>query len=77
MTETLGYQKYGVGAGDYRALVGAQLGHEFADSPASPAHFLCHLDIRTRPLAGSAATLAHSVGRDFTGKPMCVRCCGD
>jgi hypothetical protein len=32
ITETLGYQKYGVGAGADGALVGAQLGHEYADS---------------------------------------------
>ncbi|RYE43537.1 MAG: epoxide hydrolase [Hyphomicrobiales bacterium] len=32
MTESLGYEKYGVGAGDYGALVGAQLGHKYADS---------------------------------------------
>jgi hypothetical protein len=32
MTETLGYEKYGVGACDYGALVGAQLGHRYADS---------------------------------------------
>jgi hypothetical protein len=32
MTEVLGYDKYGVGAADYGALVGARLGHKYADS---------------------------------------------
>ncbi|PSM42980.1 epoxide hydrolase [Streptomyces dioscori] len=32
MTDILGYEKYGVGAGDYGALVGARLGHKYADS---------------------------------------------
>jgi pimeloyl-ACP methyl ester carboxylesterase len=32
MTGVLGYQKYGVGAADYGALVGARLGHKYADS---------------------------------------------
>ncbi|MEW2289562.1 epoxide hydrolase family protein [Streptomyces sp. NPDC047841] len=32
MTEVLGYDRYGVGAADYGALVGARLGHKYADS---------------------------------------------
>jgi pimeloyl-ACP methyl ester carboxylesterase len=32
MTDVLGHEKYAVGAGDYGALVGAQLGHRYADS---------------------------------------------
>lgn len=32
MTDVLGYEKYGVGASDYGALVGARLGHAYADS---------------------------------------------
>ena len=32
MTEVLGYDKYGVGAADYGALVGGRLGHKYADS---------------------------------------------
>ncbi|WP_327292786.1 epoxide hydrolase family protein [Streptomyces sp. NBC_01198] len=32
MTRVLGYEKYGVGAADYGALVGARLGHKYADS---------------------------------------------
>ena len=32
MTEVLGYKRYGVGAADYGALVGARLGHKYADA---------------------------------------------
>ncbi|WP_037858941.1 epoxide hydrolase family protein [Streptomyces sp. NRRL S-340] len=32
MTEVLGYEKYGIGAADYGALVGARMGHKYADS---------------------------------------------
>ncbi|MEU2380134.1 epoxide hydrolase family protein [Streptomyces misionensis] len=32
MTDTLGYERFAVGAADYGALVGAQLGHKYADS---------------------------------------------
>ncbi|GAB3957005.1 hypothetical protein GCM10027614_71140 [Micromonospora vulcania] len=32
MTDVLGYQKYGVGAADYGALVAARLGHKYVDS---------------------------------------------
>ena len=32
MTEVLGYGRYGVGAADYGALIGARLGHKYADS---------------------------------------------
>ncbi|MFI9271231.1 epoxide hydrolase family protein [Kitasatospora sp. NPDC052896] len=32
MTDVLGHHRYGVGAADYGALVGARLGHKYADS---------------------------------------------
>ena len=32
MTDVLGHERFGVGAGDYGALVGAQLGHKYARS---------------------------------------------
>ncbi|MFR9794774.1 epoxide hydrolase family protein [Streptomyces sp. MS06] len=32
MTRVLGHERFAVGAGDYGALVGAQLGHKYADS---------------------------------------------
>ncbi|MFK0246873.1 epoxide hydrolase family protein [Amycolatopsis azurea] len=32
MTDVLGHERFGVGAADYGALVGAQLGHKYADS---------------------------------------------
>ncbi|NEA41439.1 epoxide hydrolase [Streptomyces sp. SID11385] len=32
MTHILGYEKYGIGAADYGALVGARMGHKYADS---------------------------------------------
>ncbi|HET6287443.1 MAG TPA: hypothetical protein VFG15_11915 [Amycolatopsis sp.] len=33
MTDVLGHRRFGVGAADYGALVGARLGHKYAGSP--------------------------------------------